>query len=132
MDKQFVQHRLLRILPATLWMLGIFVLSSQSHVPQAPGLSSQIVAIAGHLVAFGMLAVLIVLGVGAEIDSLPLRAAVAFTITIFYGVSDEIHQSFVTGRHATAQDVVVDAIGAAASLSVLYLLARWHRDRMTS
>lgn len=126
-----MQLRLIRIIPALLWMLGIFALSSQSRGPQAPGLSGQLVAVAGHLVAFGVLAVLIAWSIGVEFDRLSRRAVVAYAITIFYGVSDEIHQSFVPGRHATVQDVVIDAIGAAASLAMMCLVARWRRERAT-
>lgn len=32
--------------------------------------------------------------------------------TILYAVSDEIHQSFVSGRHGRAADVLIDAAGA--------------------
>jgi len=35
----------------------------------------------------------------------------AFAIAFLYGVSDEIHQYFVPGRHPDVLDVVADASG---------------------
>ncbi|MBC8414793.1 MAG: VanZ family protein [Nitrospira sp.] len=36
----------------------------------------------------------------------------AILLTLLYGVSDEFHQSFVPGRHASFYDVVADLVGA--------------------
>lgn len=132
MDRQLVQLRLIRIVPALLWMLGIFALSSQGSLPQAPGISSQLMAVAGHLIAFGVLAILIAWGTGIDFSPLSRRMLAAYALTVFYGVSDEIHQSFVPGRYATVQDVAIDAIGAAAGLSVMCLVDRWYRERETA
>jgi VanZ family protein len=38
--------------------------------------------------------------------------APAWAIAVLYAASDEYHQSFVTGRHATWVDVAIDALGA--------------------
>ena len=132
MDRQLVHRRLIRIVPALLWMLGIFALSSQSRLPQAPGISIQIMAAAGHLAALGVLAVLIAWAAGVDFSRLSRRMLAAYALTVFYGVSDEIHQSFVPGRYATVQDVAIDAIGAAAGLTVMYFVVRWQRERETA
>lgn len=132
MDRQFVQLRLIRIVPALLWMLGIFALSAQSSVPQPPGISTQLIAVTGHLVAFGVLAVLIAWGAGVDFTRPSWRALAAYALTVFYGVSDEIHQSFVPGRYATVEDVVTDALGAAGGITAMYLIARWRSERETA
>jgi VanZ family protein len=36
----------------------------------------------------------------------------SFLLTILYGVTDEFHQSFVPGRHASLLDLVADSFGA--------------------
>ena len=36
----------------------------------------------------------------------------ALIFTIFYGITDEIHQYYVPGRDAAAGDIIADAIGA--------------------
>ena len=39
-------------------------------------------------------------------------------ITTLYGVVDELHQSFVVGRHADPMDVLADAAGAALAIAI--------------
>ena|SRR5215213_9737378 len=41
--------------------------------------------------------------------------AAAWLIAIAYSATDEWHQSFVTGRHGTPLDVLIDAGGASAA-----------------
>ena len=40
------------------------------------------------------------------------RLALAWTLTVLYAVSDELHQTFVDGRVGTPRDVLIDAAGA--------------------
>ena len=47
----------------------------------------------------------------------------AWFLTTLYGVSDEIHQSFVPGRHPRVADVFFDAAGALAMVIVLRSVA---------
>lgn len=47
----------------------------------------------------------------------------AWGLALLYGITDEIHQSFVPGRHPSAVDIVVDGIGAA--LAVLRGISRF-------
>lgn len=65
-----------------------------------------------HLVAFGLLAVLLYLGLGGR-----LRAA--WLLTAVYAASDEIHQAFVPGRTASMMDVGIDAAGAFLALLII-------------
>jgi VanZ family protein len=103
---------LLRLwLPVIVCMAGIFYVSS------LPDLSlPEPVAISGHSAAYLGLAVLLV---RALAGGLPRRigarvAVTALLIAVAYGVSDEVHQSYVPGRVADAYDVATDAIGALA------------------
>lgn len=107
-----------------LWMLVIFILSSLSTVPKAPSLSAEITAIAGHLVAYAVLSILIFFGLGTAFRDVSRRAFWAFVLSVLYGVSDEIHQSFVAGRDASVFDVMADATGAILGLLALYLISR--------
>jgi VanZ family protein len=46
----------------------------------------------------------------------PRRAALlAFLITSAYAATDELHQTFVEGRHGTPVDWLIDSAGAAAA-----------------
>ena len=44
----------------------------------------------------------------------------AFAISVLYGVSDEYHQSFVPGRDPSLLDWLVDALGAATALGIVW------------
>lgn len=41
--------------------------------------------------------------------------AVAFLLTLFYAITDEIHQTFVPTREGRARDVIIDAFGGLLS-----------------
>jgi len=43
------------------------------------------------------------------------RPIVATVITLLYAASDELHQSFVEGRHGTPVDVAIDSVGVAVA-----------------
>ena len=51
------------------------------------------------------------------------RLLAAWTVTVLYAVTDEVHQTFVDGRHGTPRDVLIDAAGAL----VVVGLVRWRR-----
>ena len=119
---------LLRVAPAAIWMLAIFELSSRSTIPQTPSLPSEITAMAGHLIAYAILAALVYFGLGAIFGDARRCSIWAFGISVGYGISDEFHQSFVPGRHASPLDVMADAIGAVLGLCLLYLAIK-HREQ---
>ncbi len=68
-----------------------------------------------HAVEYGILAVLLARAVRLTslTASLPLVFAIALYFAVFYGVTDEFHQSFVPGRSADFDDLLADTIGAA-------------------
>lgn len=117
--------RLIAALPAILWMAGIFLMSSRSTIPQAPAVPVTLFAAAGHLVAYAILAVLIARALALDVQSLKRRMVISWVLATLYGVSDEFHQSFVPGRHASIGDVFIDASGAAIGLVLLYTISRY-------
>jgi VanZ family protein len=85
----------------------IFFLSSQSTFPHLPpGLWDFDKLL--HAVEYAVLALLLLRATGS--------AWVAFALASLYGVSDELHQSFVPGRSATVYDALADAVGAALAV----------------
>jgi VanZ family protein len=54
------------------------------------------------------------------------RLLLALAVTSAYAASDEIHQSFVAGRHGTPLDWLIDIAGAAAAAVLIHrrLLSR--------
>lgn len=116
-------------LPPLLWMVLIFAMSSRSTIPVAPGLSPQLIAAAGHIVVYAILAVLLYRALTDHLESWQRRALLAWVIATLYGISDEFHQSFVPGRYATVEDVVLDAVGAAIGLLLYRIAIQWLASR---
>lgn len=107
-----------RWVAVALWATVIFMLSDRSRVPSAPGLSSQVTAVAGHLIAYGILGFLLASAL-RDSGAAPRRAArMALLLAVLYGVSDEWHQSFVPGRDPSLGDVFTDAVGAALGVAL--------------
>ena len=74
-----------------------------------------------HAGNFGVLAALLYLATG--------RAWLSILLASAYGVSDEIHQSYVPGRNSDAWDWLADTLGASAAVWVVHLLYRLGRRR---
>ena len=104
--------------PAILWFVLIFVLSSQSTLPSPDHVTDK----QAHAFTYGVLAVLCLMGLTGwrwrRVAGASLLAA--FVIAVVYGVSDEVHQSFVPGRSPDVADVVADAAGAALALTAAW------------
>lgn len=118
-------HVGLRWTAVAAWMAVIFFLSAQPHLPDlAPGLPG-VEEIGGHLLAYGVLAVLFWWALRGTGTRTP--ATWALLAAILYGATDELHQHFVPGRTATVEDLLVDLIGA--SLGLL-LVNGWRLRRL--
>ncbi len=117
--------------PVVVYMLGIFYLSSQSTpgvaIPEFFFLISDKVL---HALAFGLLGILMY---RAFSQSFSQRKSMLFSFlgTTLYGVTDELHQSFVPNRHADPADLLADAIGALVFLTIwAYWNESWlHRKK---
>lgn len=108
---------------AMAWMAVIFVLSAQSSLPElTPGLP-KLEEVAGHASAYAVLAALLWSALHRSGARRPASWALIFAM--LYGFSDEFHQSYVPGRAAAVDDLVVDLIGAALTL----LFIGWLRSR---
>jgi VanZ family protein len=124
-----VWRRIVAWLPALLWALLIFVLSSipghdfpSVSVPQADKMV--------HTLIYAVLGALAFRGARSSgLTRAPLAtAAIAVGLTILYGISDELHQSFTPNRTPDWHDVAADALGG--SLGALTMLSRpWMKIR---
>jgi VanZ family protein len=107
--------------PVVAWTALIFVLSSRSRVPGLEGLPDVLTHGVGYLVLCFLITR--AASLGWPLGGWP--GPLAVVLSTLYGVSDELHQAFVPGRHADLWDVVKDALGA-----VLGALAyRWFAGR---
>ncbi len=113
-------HPLLLWAPVVLYMMFIFWLSSISRPPDLPsGVSDK----AAHgLLYCGLGALLVRARAGGWRRPVTLGiAAGAIVVATLYGISDEIHQSFVPLRQVEVRDVLADALGASVAAGALYI-----------
>ncbi|MPY86648.1 MAG: teicoplanin resistance protein VanZ [Luteitalea sp.] len=104
------------------WAALIFVLSSSSELPKIPGDSGDKYA---HAIVYAVLAALTAraLASGAWRGVTWGYACLATILATLYGVSDEIHQAFVPGRHPSWGDVMADALGALVGAGLVWACA---------
>jgi VanZ family protein len=103
--------------PVVAWMALIFAFSSVPSL--GSGLSfDYVLRKAAHMTEYAILFALLMRAVGRE--------APAFALGLAYAASDELHQHFVRGRHASPLDVAIDGVGLAIGLAV------WRRARTQS
>lgn len=130
--------RLVRVVvgwgPAVAWMGFIFLLSAQPglRVSDDPGVDGPIRHFA-HVVTYGVLACLLLrsLRAGSALRWTRRTVLLAIALATLYGVSDEIHQTYVPARTGHLVDVGWDLLGAALGL-VLLRLAPWRWLRRSS
>lgn len=125
--------------PSAAWMVAIFALSSltstaiEFSAPAAaatrsfPSLANQVTA---HLVEYGVLAILVYRALSQRLPAAtPIMWIAVLAVTVAYGASDEFHQSFVQGRHASWMDIGYDAAGAVIGVSLAAAWS-WFRSRV--
>lgn len=114
-------------LPVALWLLLIFVLSSFANYPHPQsGLVDRLLTSVAHALLFGTLAGLLSRALGER----PRSRALAFALTVVYGLLDELHQAFVPGRNPDPWDVFCDTLGAALGLWLYQALRRARHSRL--
>ncbi len=112
------------------WLLVSLWLMVQLTLTSLPGSTMPDIAVSiydsGHLVMYGALGALVARaslrgGHPAE------RLLLVWPVLAVFGVLDEWHQRFIPGRYPSVQDMVFDAIGAAAGLwlAATILRRRW-------
>ena len=101
-------------IPPIALMALIFFLSAQPDLSSGLGTWDLVLRKIAHVTLYALLCLLwwrALRGAGVG-DARTIVAAVL--ITVAYAVSDEVHQSFVEGRHGTPLDVLIDSAGAGA------------------
>jgi VanZ family protein len=97
-------------LPVVLWAGVIFALSSIPSLGTGLGTWDLILRKGAHMTEYAVLAVLLARALGREARVLALG--------VLYAASDELHQAFVRGRHASPIDVAIDTVGLLIGLLV--------------
>jgi VanZ family protein len=109
--------------PVVLWAALIFALSSLPNLGTDLGVWDTILRKCAHASEYAILAVLLYRAIGRELP--------AFMIGLAYAVTDELHQAFVRGRHASPFDVSMDAAGLALGLLLVHATRLWTPSRST-
>ncbi len=100
-------------LPAVVWAAVIFAASAVPSLNSGLGTWDTVLRKGAHMTEYAVLAVLLWRAVGRELPALALASA--------YAVTDEVHQTFVAGRHGSPIDWGIDTVGALIGLGLLRL-----------
>jgi VanZ family protein len=103
-------------LPVVLWAALIFTLSSIPSLSTGLGGWDTVLRKGAHLTEYAILGALLLRALG--------RAVPAVAAGALYAASDELHQHFVSGRHASPLDVLLDTAGVAVGVYVLRRLGQ--------
>jgi len=103
---------------ALLWWL-----SSREGSGVSLSLAKSFVHNSAHVVAYGLLAALVLLALRGRSPWRWIDVGIAVAIAGCYGVVDELHQSFVPGRVCSVADIVADLAGAVLVGALLMGLA---------
>ena len=120
-----------RWLPVAVWSAVIFLFSSWETPPSPQDtLLNFILKKTAHLIEYAVLYYLAYRAINREVYETPpltwkFRKLPNYIhpliFTILYAISDEIHQSFVSGRHGRTTDVLIDT---AAALTIMFFFLR--------
>ena len=97
--------------PVVLWAAVIFAFSSIPSLATDLGVWDTILRKGAHMTEYAILGLLLLRAIGRELPAL--------AVGIGYAITDEIHQHFVSGRHASPIDVLIDTIGLALGIFVV-------------
>jgi VanZ family protein len=105
------RSRLLTVwVPVLVWAAVIFAFSSIPHLSTGLGTWDTILRKGAHITEYAVLGGLLYRALNRE--------ALALAAGIAYAATDELHQHFIRGRHASPVDVAIDAVGVAVGMLV--------------
>ena len=122
--------------PPVLYMVLIFAVSSMEQPPlPMPEFEWLTIDKLYHFIEYAILGGLLTRAfVKAKPAIIPSQLVwyIAAFISILYGASDEWHQTFVDGRHATFADWVADALGSIGGVLGVYLYYKSNQPSVIS
>jgi VanZ family protein len=121
MARMASSQRLSAWVPVVLWAAVIFALSSIPSLGTDLGVWDTVLRKGAHVTEYAILALLLLRALGREGPALALG--------LCYAASDELHQRFVRGRHASPFDFAVDAFGLTLGLLLLHGSRLWPPSR---
>jgi VanZ family protein len=97
-------------LPVLAWAAVIFALSSIPSLSSGLGVWDTVLRKGAHVTEYAILGALLYRAFEREVPA--LAAGIA------YAATDELHQHFVRGRHASPVDLGIDTVGLALGMVV--------------
>jgi VanZ family protein len=115
------------VVPLIMWMILIFYLSAQSFLVDIQDETDEkIFYKTAHMLVYAVLAWLWWRVLTPQRQFTWPVLLLALALTALYGVTDEIHQLFVPGRHGRLADVFFDTGGALAMILLIRRI-KWLR-----
>ena len=108
-------------LPVIVWAAVIFTFSSIPSLNTGLGTWDTILRKGAHMTEYAILGLLLLRALGRELPAL--------AVGIAYAITDELHQHFVRGRHASPIDVAIDTVGLSIGI---FLVGRLIQTRLVS
>jgi hypothetical protein len=102
-------------LPVVAWAAVIFAVSSIPSLGTGLGVWDLVLRKLAHATEYAVLGFLL----ARVVAPVP-----AFALGVLYAITDEVHQTFVSGRHGAPRDVLIDAFGVGIGLLAHRRLAR--------
>ena len=97
--------------PVIVWAGVIFALSAVPSLNSGLGTWDDVLRKCAHVTEYAILGFLLLRAIGREVPALLLG--------VLYAASDELHQHFVHGRHASPIDVLIDSVGLLIGIFVI-------------
>jgi len=97
-------------IPVVLWAAVIFTLSSVPDLGTGLGTWDTVLRKIAHTAEYALL--------GALLYRAVRNAPAALLLASAYAVTDEFHQTFVSGRHGSPVDWLIDTAGAAVGVAI--------------
>jgi VanZ family protein len=97
-------------LPVIVWAAVIFTFSSIPSLSTGLGTWDTVLRKGAHVTEYAVL--------GALLYRALRREPLALAAGIAYAATDELHQHFVRGRHASPVDVAIDAVGVSLGMLI--------------
>jgi len=114
-------------LPTFIWMGLIYYLSSFHNLTASPvGWQDLVIRKTAHFLEYTALVILFYRSFRLN-TKMGIKEVVILSIllTILYAASDELHQTFVTGRSGKIIDILIDSSGAIIGFAVFWRLKKY-------
>lgn len=109
--------KLIRFIPSLLWMIVIFYFSSRSTTGIGTNTTNRFLILKSfHLIEYAFLSFLLYFAFK--------KPKISISVAYLYALSDEFHQTFITGRTGRFRDTLIDLLGILIGFFIFFLLKK--------